>query len=112
MHPTFIETDLFEESAAFLGDDELRAVQWEIAAKPDIGAVIDKTSGARKIRVALAGTGGKSGGARVIYVDNTERCGQIHLLLAYPKSVADNLTNDGKKLLGKIVRGIKAAPCI
>lgn len=73
--------------------------------------MVKGTSGARKLRVKMAGRG-KSGGARLIYVDNTERCGQVWLLLAYPKSVSDDLSAAGVKVLAEMVRAIKAASCL
>ena len=107
----FIETPLFSEVAAFLSDDELRAAQMAIAADPRAGAAIRGTNGARKLRVNIHGRG-KSGGARIIYLDNTERCAQVWLLLAYDKKVADNLSAAGRKALSILVRDVKASPCL
>ena len=49
---------------------------------------------------------GKSGGARVIYVD-VFRKEKLYLLLAYPKSVQDDMTPDQKKMVKKLVDMIK-----
>lgn len=65
----FIETPLFSESAAFLSDDELRVAEIAIVMNPRAGAAIAGTRGARKLRVRLRRRG-KSGGARIIYLDN------------------------------------------
>lgn len=63
----FVHTPLFDESAEdLLGLDGLRAAQAMIQANPDVGKLIQGTSGARKMRVAIGGRG-KSHGARVIY---------------------------------------------
>jgi len=74
VHCTFIETPLFSETADFLSDDELRVAQIAIVANPRAGAAIRETHGARKLRVRMRGRG-KSGAARIIYLDNSERCG-------------------------------------
>jgi hypothetical protein len=108
---TFIETPLFSRSAAFLADAELRAAQTAIVANPRVGVALRETHGARKLRVKIHRRG-KSGGARIIYLDNTERCGQVWLLLAYNKSVADDLSDAGRKVLAVLVRDVKASPCL
>lgn len=74
-------------------------------------AAIGETHGARKLRVGIRGRG-KSGGARIIYLDNTERCGQVWLLLAYDKTVADDLSDAGRKALAALVRDVKDSPCL
>lgn len=111
MHCTFIETPLFSESARFLSEDELRAAQTAIVTNPRVGAAIRETHGARKLRVGIRGRG-KSGGARIIYLDNTERCGQVWLLLAYDKTVADDMSDAGRKTLAALVRDVKDSPCL
>ena len=108
---TFIETPLFTESAAFLSDDELRMAQSAIGANVRAGASIAQTHGARKLRVRVRGRG-KSGGARIIYIDNTERCAQVWLLLACDKTVADDLSAAGRKALAALVRDVKTSPCV
>ena len=111
MQCTFIETPLFSESAEFLSDDELRAAQIAIVANPRAGATIRETHGARKLRVRMRGRG-KSGAARIIYLDNSERCGQVWLLLAYDKTVADDITPAGRKALAALVDTVKDSPCL
>ncbi|EEQ05114.1 hypothetical protein yberc0001_36860 [Yersinia bercovieri ATCC 43970] len=51
---------------------------------------------------------GKSGGIRVIYYYLT-REGEIYLLIAYPKSEKDNLTNSEKNQLRKVIEAIEEA---
>ncbi|MDN0093877.1 type II toxin-antitoxin system RelE/ParE family toxin [Yersinia rohdei] len=63
--------------------------------------------GCRKIRWALSGMG-KSGEIRVIYYYLT-REGEIYLLIAYPKSEKDNLTNSEKNQLRKVIEAIEEA---
>jgi len=102
----FIETPIFQKRWGELGltDDDLRELQNLIMENPSAGRIIQDTGGARKIRFALQGTG-KSGGARVIYIDilNLEH---LHLLLCYPKSAQDSLTHEQKKLVKAVVKDI------
>ena len=72
---------------------------------PDTGDVVPHLNGGRKLRFALEGRG-KSGGARVIYVDVVVR-EQIYLLLAYPKNVQTNLTPDQQKTICKLIETLK-----
>ena len=107
MRLTFIETPLFAATArGVLSDAELRAAQGALLEDPQAGAVIRGAGGARKLRVALPG-GGKSGGARVIYVYAAARA-RVYLLLAYPKNVADSISDAGRKVLASEVRRIQA----
>ena len=108
---TIIETPLFSETADFLSDDELRVAQIAIVANPRAGAAIRETHGARKLRVRMRGRG-KSGAARIIYLDNSERCGQVGLLLAYDKTVADDITAAGRKALAALADTVKDSPCL
>ena len=72
---------------------------------PEAGDVIQGTGGARKVRIPLEGRG-KSGGGRVIYVDVVIR-EQIYLLMAYPKNVQTDLSQDQKKMMRKLIEIIK-----
>ena len=84
-----------------LTDRELKALQEELTINPQKGDVMQGTGGLRKIRVAFEGKG-KSGSARVCYVDFAvyER---IYLITAYSKEEKDNLSkaerNEVKKLI-------------
>ncbi|MBQ5687234.1 MAG: type II toxin-antitoxin system RelE/ParE family toxin [Ruminococcus sp.] len=84
-----------------LTDRELKALQVELTINPQKGDVMQGTGGLRKIRVAFEGKG-KSGSARVCYVDFAvyER---IYLITAYSKDEKDNLSkaerNEVKKLI-------------
>lgn len=72
---------------------------------PEAGDVIQGTGGARKVRIPLEGRG-KSGGGWVIYVDVVIR-EQIYLLMAYPKNVQTDLSQDQKKMMRKLIEIIK-----
>lgn len=101
----FIETPLFTRQIQQLAtDDELRALQKELIGNPDAGDIIQNTGGLRKIRMAT-GAQGKSGSARVIYFLATAEI--IYLVLAYPKSTKDNLTDAEKSRLKKLANLLK-----
>ncbi len=77
---TVIETPTFQKQAEKLWDEEdrLAFINW-IAENPLAGDVIPGADGARKVRWGRGGLG-KSGGARVIYFNMTER--EVLLLVA------------------------------
>ena len=103
----FVYTEPFRRSwkAMGLSDDDLKLLEEILLADPRLGDVIEGTGGARKLRIQLENRG-KSGGARVIYVDIFEK-EKLYLLLAYPKNVQDNLTPDQKKQVRKLIEAIK-----
>lgn len=107
MERLFILAPTFDKTwrAMGLGDEELRQLQHFLLSDPDVGDVIPGLSGARKVRIPLTGRG-KSGGGRVIYVDIVVKK-HIHLVLAYPKNIQENLTPEQKQLVRKIVEAIK-----
>ena len=87
---TVIETPTFQKQAEKLWtpDERLAFIDW-IAANPLAGDVIPGADGARKVRWSRGGSG-KSGGARVIYFNLTER--EIVLLVAvYSKADQGNM---------------------
>ena len=103
--PEFIETAVFARTCeALLSDDEYLALQTALIENPEAGDVIPRTGGARKLRWARPGTG-KSGGLRTIYYWRSH-AGQIWMLLAYPKSAKENLTNREKNALRDFIRSI------
>ncbi len=68
-----------------------------------IRAIESKNGGGiRKVRCAQ-GNKGKSGGIRVIYYWVTED-DQIFFLVAYPKSLKDNLTDKETSILRQLVK--------
>lgn len=99
----FIETPTFTRLiTSLLEDDEYSKLQEELVKRPDAGDLIKDGGGIRKLRWKRAGTG-KSGGIRVIYYWITEDA-QILLLVAYPKSTKDNLTDKETAVLRKLVK--------
>jgi hypothetical protein len=101
----FIETTMFTRQIKQIAtDDELRELQKELIGSPHKGDLIQKTGGLRKIRMAT-GAQGKSGSNRVIYFLATEEV--IYLVMAYPKSIKDNLTESEKSELKKLTKLLK-----
>lgn len=99
----FIETPTFTRLiTVLLDDDEYSKLQEELVKRPDAGDLIKNDGGIRKFRWKRAGTG-KSGEIRVIYYWLSED-DQILMLVAYPKSAKDNLTDNETAILYKLVK--------
>lgn len=99
----FIETPTFTRLVtALLSDDEYRELQDVLVEDPERGDLIKGGGGIRKLRHAVRGRG-KSGGVRVIYywVKDDHL---IYMLVAYPKSKKDNLTDRETTLLRDFVK--------
>ncbi len=99
----FVELPIFQRKWKNLGltDTDLRRLQEELLADPKVGSVIQGTGGIRKMRFAFEKRG-KSGSARVIYVD-FEVYEKIFLITAYPKNEKDNLTNAERNELRQMI---------
>lgn len=98
-----IETSVFtRQITALLNDEEYARFQTQLAANPQLGALIKGGGGIRKIRVAT-GSRGKSGGARVIYYWAVGR-DLILLLYAYPKNVTADLTPKQVSQLARVAK--------
>ena len=106
MARTFVHTKVFDRNWESLGcdDDDLLELQKAILENPQGYPVIRGTGGVRKIRIALDGRG-KSGGARVLYVDFIAK-EIVGLLYAYPKNEKDNIDENEKKILKAMVEQI------
>jgi hypothetical protein len=99
----FIETLTFTRMVlALLRDDEYRELQVELMEDPERGDLIAGGGGIRKLRFGTQGRG-KSGGVRVIYYWMKDDH-QIFMLVMYPKSVKDNLTDKETALLRDLVK--------
>lgn len=107
MEREFIYTNTFLRSwkEAGLCDEDLRSFEQMLLHNPRAGDVIPHLSGARKIRFALQGRG-KSGGARIVYVDVVKR-ERIYCLLAYPKNVQTDLTEEQARILRELIAVLK-----
>lgn len=101
----FVETSIFTKQIKELAtDDELKELQAELITQPEKGDIIKGTGGLRKVRMAV-GNKGKSGSVRVLYV--LACTDKIFLVLAYPKSVKENLTSEEKSKLKQLVQLLK-----
>ena len=90
-----------------LTDDDLRELENYLLNYPGIGDIIPGTGGAIKVRWALKGNEkGKSGGARIIYVDLIRK-EHLHLIWCYPKGEHENLTEEQKKKIRQLTRALK-----
>ncbi|WP_436899553.1 type II toxin-antitoxin system RelE/ParE family toxin [Acinetobacter gyllenbergii] len=99
----FIETSIFtKQIKELITDDEYRELQQELLVQPDKGVLIKNGGGIRKTRCAQDQKG-KSGGIRVIYYWVTED-EQIFMLLAYPKSVKEDLSDKETAILRQLVK--------
>jgi hypothetical protein len=107
MKREFVETEFFQRcwNALHLTDSALSDLQNELLENPEVGAVMQGTGGARKMRIALPGAG-KSGGARVIYLDVPVK-ERAFLLMAYPKSKQDNLTAEQAAKIKDLIQRLK-----
>ena len=99
----FIETHTFTRLLVdLLTDDEYTGLQNLLVESPERGPIIKGGGGIRKLRYALTGSG-KSGGVRVIYYWRRDD-GLIYLLLIYPKSKKDDLSDRETALLREFVK--------
>ncbi|MGV8804188.1 MAG: type II toxin-antitoxin system RelE/ParE family toxin [Polaromonas sp.] len=99
----FIETPTFTRLLLdLLSDDEYADLQNVLVDNPQRGDIIQGGGGIRKLRYALPGRG-KSGGVRAIYYWLRDDH-QIFMLLIYPKSKKDNLTDRETALLREFVK--------
>ncbi len=100
----FVMLPEFDKQWTSMGftDKELKLLQEDLTMNPSKGALMKGTGGLRKLRIAFEHRG-KSGSARVCYVDFTvyER---IYLITAYPKSEKDNLSKEEQNAIKKVIR--------
>ena len=89
-------------SNKLLTETERQDIIRYLAEHPKAGDLMEGTGGVRKLRWARGGQG-KSGGVRVIYYWLKED-GQIYMLLVYPKSEKDNLTDRETAILRDLVK--------
>jgi hypothetical protein len=107
MTRTFIEVPTFTKRWKELGfsDEELRRFQIELLKNPEMGDIMQGTGGVRKARLASE-TRGKSGNARICYVDFSA-FGKIYLITVYTKKEKENLTDKEKNIIRKLVKILK-----
>jgi hypothetical protein len=99
----FIETSAFTKQVlALMSDDEYRGLQNTLVEDPERGDLIQGGGGIRKVRHAVQGRG-KSGGVRAVYYWIKDRH-QIYMLLVYPKSKKDDLSDQETAILRELVK--------
>lgn len=107
MTRTFIEVPLFTRRWKEIGldDSDLLRLQIQLLKDPASGPVMEGTGGIRKVRFPLEHRG-KSGSVRVCYTDFAEY-EVTYLITAFTKNEQDNLTDEEKKVLKKLVKSLK-----
>ena len=107
MTRTFIEIPLFTKRWREIGltDDDLLQLQIMLLKDPESGPVIEGTGGIRKVRFPLQNRG-KSGSVRVCYTDFAEY-EVTYLITAFAKKDQENLSDDEKKALRKLVKSLR-----
>ena len=106
---TVIETPEFIDKAKNCMNDDVRNEFIDfIARNPLAGELIIGTGGARKVRWQSDANQGKRGGERVIYYYHNESI-PIYLFTVYKKNQRENITNEEKKILHKIIKLIVKA---
>lgn len=103
----FIILPEFERKWTDMGfsDDDLKLLQEELTLDPTKGPVMQGTGGLRKIRFAFNNQG-KSGSARVCYVDFAIY-EKIYLITAYPKSEKDNLSKSEQNAVKILIKKLE-----
>ena len=103
----FVMLSIFEKQWEKIGlnDNDLSRLQQQILQNPPAGDVIQGTGGLRKIRFAFEDRG-KSGSARVVYVDFAVDK-EIYLIGAYAKNEKTNLTKAECNELKKLIENLK-----
>lgn len=103
----FIMMPVFEKQwkAMGLNDANLKELQEMLLNNPQLGDVIKGTGGLRKMRYAFPNRG-KSGSSRVLYVDFV-LAEKIYLIFAYSKNEKDNLTDEEKNNIRKMIEKLE-----
>lgn len=104
---TFIQTREFSKNWDKLGlkDEDLRKLELELLENSDLHPVIKGTGGLRKIRIPFANEG-KSGSARVCYVDFVVQ-EVIYLITVYSKSEKENLSQAERNSIKGLIEQLK-----
>jgi hypothetical protein len=107
MKREFIETPSFTKRWYALGfdDDDLAELQQYLIKNPDAGDTMVGTGGLKKIRYAFEGRG-KSGSARVCYVDFAT-FEKNYLIQVFSKDEKQNLSDAEKKNVKNVVQLLK-----
>lgn len=103
MQRTFIILPEFDKCWKSMGltDEDLRRLENEILKDPEAAPVMRETGGLRKMRFAFENRG-KSGSARVCYVDFIVK-ETVFLITAYPKNEKENLSKAERSSIRKVI---------
>lgn len=107
MQQTFIILPEFDKNWKSMGlsDEDLRRLENLILQNPEAGALMQGTGGLRKLRFALDNRG-KSGSARVCYVDFIIQ-ETVFLITAYPKNEKENLSKAERNTIHKLIEALE-----
>lgn len=107
MQRTFIILPEFDKNWKSMGlsDEDLRRLEDLILQNPEAGALMQGTGGLRKLRFALDNRG-KSGSARVCYVDFIIQ-ETVFLITAYPKNEKENLSKAERNTIHKLIEALE-----
>lgn len=87
--------------------DDLTALEQAILGNPEVGDLVPGTGGLRKVRLAQrAVRRGKSGGARVYYLDLPGR-GTTYLIAIFGKREKSDLSPSERKAVAALVGTLK-----
>ena len=101
---SFIETRLFTRIVGdYLSDDEYGDLQGKLSGDPELGTVIPRSGGVRKLRWGQPGRG-KRGGVRIIYYLKRED-GIIWMLTIYAKNEAEDIAPHVLRRIKKEIDG-------
>lgn len=103
----FIFLPEFEKQWKSLGldDDDLKDLEAHLCEYPEAGDLIRQTGGIRKFRWKLPSKG-KSGGARVLYVDFAY-FEKIYMITCFNKKAKISLTTSEKNQLRAVIEELK-----
>ena len=106
---SFIETHIFQKRWKEIGldEDDLLYLQLVLLDNPKIGKMLQGTGGIRKLRFIIDNNKGKSGGARICYLD-FEEYEVTYLITAFSKDEKDNLSKEERNVLKKLAHELKA----
>lgn len=107
MQRTFIILPEFDKNWKSMGlsDEDLSRLENLILQNPEAGALMQGTGGLRKLRFALDNRG-KSGSARVCYVDFIIQ-ETVFLITAYPKNEKENLSKAERNTIHKLIEALE-----
>ena len=107
MDRTFIQTSEFSRKWDELGldDENLRKLELDIMMNPNRYPIIQGTGGLRKARIAIENKG-KSGGARVCFVDFIF-AEIVYFITVYTKKEKENLSKEERNEIKEAIEVLK-----